>query len=71
MVTIFQDNNGTRQVFGNSKDGPIHVRNTGHNAYFERIFCLIETQWADERNRLVVESIKYITTVKFNFNFND
>jgi hypothetical protein len=43
----------------------------GHNATVERIFSLIEAQWTDERNRLKVENIKYITMVKFNFNFND
>ena len=32
MVTIFQDYNGTRQVIRNSKDGPLYVRNMGHNA---------------------------------------
>ena len=43
----------------------------GHNLTVERIFSLIEAQWTDERNRLVAETIKYITMVKFNFNFSE
>lgn len=38
----------------------------GHNANCERIFSLIGSQWSDERNRLTVETVKHLITVKFN-----
>lgn len=39
----------------------------GHNANCERIFSLIEAQWTKERNRLSVETVRDIVSVKFNF----
>lgn len=38
-----------------------------HNANVERIFSLISAQWTDERNRLLVDSIKNLAIVKYNF----
>lgn len=39
----------------------------GHNANVERIFNLIESQWSDERNRLSVETIRSLISVKYNY----
>lgn len=38
-----------------------------HNANVERIFSLIGIQWTDERNRLILESIRQLMIVKYNF----
>lgn len=38
-----------------------------HNANVERIFSLIGVQWTDERNRLLVESVRNIALMKYNF----
>lgn len=38
-----------------------------HNANIERIFSLIKSQWTDERNRLLIESVKSIALLKYNF----
>ena len=38
-----------------------------HNVNCERIFSLINSQWSDERNRLLVETIRAIVMVQFNF----
>lgn len=38
-----------------------------HNANVERIFSLSMSQWPDERNRLLIESIKSAAMVKYNF----
>lgn len=38
-----------------------------HNANVERIFSIIHAQWTDERNRLLLESVKSITVLKYNF----
>lgn len=39
----------------------------GHNANCERIFSLINVQWSEERNRLLVETVRNITMVQFNY----
>lgn len=39
-----------------------------HNANVERIFSLIGVQWSDERNRLLIESVRSILLIKYNFN---
>lgn len=41
---------------------------SAHNAIVERIFSVIGAQWTDERNRLLIESIRNIILIKFNFN---
>lgn len=38
-----------------------------HNANVERIFSMIKAQWTDERNRLLIESVKSIILLKYNF----
>lgn len=38
-----------------------------HNANIERIFSIIKAQWSDERNRLLLESVKSIALLKYNF----
>lgn len=38
-----------------------------HNASIERLFSLMSAQWTKERNRLLVESVKSILCVKYNF----
>ncbi len=37
-----------------------------HNATVERAFSLMESQWTDKRNRMLVETIKNLVFVKFN-----
>ena len=40
----------------------------GHNANCERIFSLVNSQWTDERNRLLVKTVQDLVSIKFNFN---
>lgn len=40
---------------------------SAHNVTVERIFSLIKAQWTDERNCMLVETVKYLLIVKFNF----
>jgi hypothetical protein len=37
------------------------------NAYIERVFSLMGSQWTDERNSLKVETVKALVQVKVNF----
>ena len=39
----------------------------GHNANCERIFSLTNVQWSDERNRLLVENVRNIVIVQYNY----
>lgn len=39
----------------------------GHNANCERIFSLINIQWSDERNRLLVENVRNIIVTQYNY----
>lgn len=39
----------------------------GHNASTERVFSLITSQWTKERNRFLLENVKGVMMVQFNF----
>lgn len=39
----------------------------GHNASTERVFSLITSQWTKERNRFLLENVKGVVMVQFNF----
>jgi hypothetical protein len=39
------------------------------NAYIERVFSLMGSQWTDERNLLNVETVKALVQVKVNFDY--
>lgn len=39
----------------------------GHNANTERIFSLISSQWTKERNRFLLDNVKGMMMVQFNF----
>lgn len=38
-----------------------------HNANIERVFSVMEIQWADERNRLQLDTVKSIIMCKYNY----
>ena len=38
-----------------------------HNANCERIFSLINMQWSDKKNKIKLDTVKNIVTVKFHF----
>ena len=63
MVAIFQDYNVFNKYLEILKVIQCMFAILGHNATAEQIFSSIEAQWTDERKRLVVETIKYITVV--------
>ena len=42
-----------------------------HNANIERIFSMLRTQWTDERNRMLIETIKFTLIVKYNLKNKD
>lgn len=39
----------------------------GSNAAVERVFSIINALWSDEKNRLKIETVKALTTVKTHF----
>ena len=38
-----------------------------HNANVERVFSLMQSQWAKDRNKMTVETMKGILTLQYNF----
>ena len=40
---------------------------SGHNANCERIFSFIKSQWTEERNTLLVETVRDLVIIKFIF----
>ena len=68
ICDFFHANEGNFETFSEiSKIVNFFFAIPGHNANCERIFSLIKSQWTDERNRLLVATVRDLVIIKFNF----
>lgn len=64
---FFQNSLSTEQTTELLKIAQFYFSIPGHNANVERIFSLMNCQWTDERNRLLISSVRSILLVQYNF----